>query len=103
MKGSPRQLSKNEINQSLLTRTAFLLAVFLIVSYGLVNIGESLYRVERDYLIKKKEARLLDSRIKDLNQSHLEPDDIQKERAVRENLQKVKPGEDLIVIIPKDK
>lgn len=102
MKGNERQSQKNKISKAILTRSIVLSVIFLIVTYWLITMAISTYRVERAYLIKKRESKMLDNQVQMIQNSNTEPEDIKKERTVRENLQKVKPGEDLIVIIPKE-
>jgi len=95
-----RQLFKNTQTRPLLIKSVGFLVLFGITFYGAYGMAKSYVTVKKETKGKERELETIHSRLDTINSQSAIKSDFQKEKALREKLHMVKPGEDLIIIVP---
>lgn len=97
-----RQLFKHHETRPLVVKTIVLLFVFIFIFYGTFSMAQSFFTVRHQKIGKQKELVDINKRLETINSESIKNDDFQKEKIVREKLHMARPGEDVIIIVPKD-
>ncbi len=97
-----RQLFKHHETRPLIVKTCIFLVIFLLMFYGTISMARSFITVHRQKIGKEKELVDINKRLETINGQSIKNDDFQKEKIVREKLHMARPGEDIIIIVPKD-
>lgn len=97
-----RQLFKHRETRPLIVKTVVVFAIFVMMFYGTVSMAKSFFNVHRQKISKEKELVDINKRLETINSESIKNDDFQKEKIVREKLHMARPGEDIIIIIPKE-
>ena len=95
-----RQLLKNPNLRPILIKTLAIFVLFCITFYGDFGMTKSYIRTAKEKNKKVKELRDIEKRLNLINSESTVDNEFQKEKALREKLHMVKPGEDLIIIVP---
>jgi cell division protein FtsB len=97
-----RQFLKNPNLRSILLKTLWVVLLFGVTFYGAYGMAKSYIKTTKEKNKKTKELRDIENRLNLINSESAINNDFQKEKALREKLHMVKPGEDLIIIVPED-
>ncbi len=95
-----RQFLKNPNLRPILIKTLGVLLLFGVTFYGAYAMAKSYVKTSKEKNRKIKELRDVEKRLETINSESALNNDFQKEKALREKLHMVKPGEDLIIIVP---
>lgn len=97
-----RQLLQNPNSRPILFKTLAIFVLFCITFYGAFGMTKSYVKTAKEKNRKVKELRDIENRLDFINSESAINNEFQKEKALREKLHMVKPGEDLIIIVPED-
>ncbi len=97
-----RQFLKNPEAKPVFFKFLAFLVLFGITFYGAVGMAKSFASVHRQKKDKQSELTSIEQRIGTIDSQSSLKNDFQKEKALREKLHMVKPGEDLIIILPEE-
>ncbi len=95
-----RQLLKEPNMRPVVVKTLFFVCLFGVTFYGAYGMVRSFYTVNKQKNSKQKELKSINERLDLINTQSNSNDEFQKEKALREKLHMVRPGEDLIIIVP---
>lgn len=95
-----RQLLQNDHTRPVFLKTLAFFVLFGITFYGAYGMAKSFYSVHKQKTGKTKELTNIQERLDTINSESTVNDDFQKEKVLREKLHMVRPGEDLIIIVP---
>lgn len=91
---------RNPETRPLVFKTIGFAALFGITFYAAFGMTRSFFTVHAQKVDKEKELKNIEERVQIINSESGANDDFKKEKALREKLYMVKPGEDLIIIVP---
>jgi cell division protein FtsB len=95
-----RQFLKNPNLRPILVKTLGVILLFGVTFYGAYGMAKSYVRTTKEKNRKTRELNDIHERLDTINSQSAVNNDFQKEKALREKLHMVKPGEDLIIIVP---
>lgn len=95
-----RQLFKNNHTRPVFIKTLAFLALFGITFFGAYGMAKSFVAVHKQKTAKNRELKDIKERLDTINSESSINNEFQKEKVLREKLHMVRPGEDLIIIVP---
>lgn len=102
MLGRLRQFFQNHDTRPFIIKTCFYIVLLGVTFYGAFGMTRSFVKVRSNKISKEKELVQINQRIENMKNESIKDDDFQKEKIVREKLHMTRPGEDLIIIVPKE-
>ncbi len=98
-----QNLLKSRETRPIVYKAIGFLVLFGVTFYGAFGMAKSFFSVYGQKSGKERELKNIEERIKIINSESATNSEFQKEKALREKLYMVKPGEDLIIVVPEDK
>ena|SRR3989338_4802886 len=102
MFGNLRQLFNNPATRPVIVKTVIFVILLGIIFYATFGMAKSYLNTRSQKKSYEKELKDMQVRLDTIVGESTKNDEFQKEKIVREKLHLTRPGEDLIVIIPKE-
>lgn len=97
-----RQLFSRPESRPIVIKTFIYIGLFGLTFYGAFSMARSFASTHKEKVGKDRELADIQERLRIIGSESNTDDTFQREKILREKLHMVKPGEDLIIIVPDD-